>query len=113
MCVVSMVGDHYRDTFPTQPYWPAIQPHIPFPYAPLPTTITIGVAGLLPEISRAEFDELKRDVVAMKELLRRAKAYDEANGEPNCEIDEKMELLRKIAGLVGVDLDDVLKAKGK
>jgi len=61
-----------------------------------------------PVISRAEFEELKRQVLEMKELLKRAKEYDERNGEPECEIDEKMQILRKVAQLVGVDLDDVI-----
>lgn len=61
------------------------------------------------EVSRAEFDELKRQVMEMKELLKRAKAYDERNGEPDCEmVDEKMDLLRRVAKLVGIDLDDVI-----
>lgn len=105
MCSVSMVGDYYRDTFPQRPYWPAIQS----------TTLPAVPSVILqqPSISREEFDALKRDVEDMKELLRRAKAYDEANGEPDCEIDEKMVLLKKIAAVVGVDLDDVLKKKAQ
>lgn len=47
----------------------------------------------------------------MKELLRRAKKYDEDNGEPDCEIDEKMAFLRAIAARVGVSLDDVIGPK--
>ena len=66
-----------------------------------------------PAISREEFDALKKEVADMKELLKRAKAYDERNGEPNCEIDEKMDLLRRVAKLVGVSLDDVLGAKSQ
>lgn len=38
----------------------------------------------------------------------KAKAYDEANGEPECEIESKVALLRAVAEAVGVDLDDVL-----
>ena len=50
-------------------------------------------------VSRAEFDKLKRDV----EELKRAKEYD----EPDCEMDEKVELIRKVAELVGVDIEDL------
>jgi hypothetical protein len=90
MCVVSMVGDHYQDKWQDLPgiaSWP-LHPQ--------------------PEISRQEFDQLKRDVEEMKALLQRAKKYDEENGEPDCEIEEKMALLRKVARMVGVDLDDVI-----
>jgi hypothetical protein len=47
----------------------------------------------------------------MKALLKRAKEYDERNGEPECEMDEKMAVLRKLAEMVGVNLDDVLGPK--
>lgn len=94
MCVVSMVGDFYGDRW--RPY--------------VPTYPATGTAPIIiqPQVSREEFEVLKREVEQCKELLRRAKAYDEANGEPDCEMDEKLALLRKVAELVGVDLDDVL-----
>jgi hypothetical protein len=60
----------------------------------LPITQTIYVPG----ISRDEFDELKRDVLEMKELLKRAKDAED------CETEEKVALIRKVAKLVGVDL---------
>lgn len=94
MCVVSMVADHYRDkwtTGPTIPNW--MQP--------------IGVPLVPDYISRADFDKLKADVEEMKALLQRAKLYDEANGEPDCEMADKVDLLRKVADLVGVSLNDV------
>lgn len=100
MCVVSMVGDHYRDKW--QREWPNLPGTQPVGPSPLP-------AGLRhPEVTRAEFDALKRDVLEMKALLKRAKIYDEENGEPDCEIDEKMALLRRMADFVGVDLDEVI-----
>lgn len=92
MCTVSMVGDHYRDLWsPRFPDW-----------------TTPGTVRLPPDISRQEFDDLKRQVDEMAKLLRRAKIYDRENDEPDCEIDEKMELLRKVAELVGVDLSKAL-----
>lgn len=93
MCVVSMVGDHYKDywvpTYPNIPSWPAN------PVYPKDT----------PEVSRTEFEDLKRQVSEMVALLKRAKKYDADNNEPDCEIEDKMALLRKVAKLVGVDLD--------
>lgn len=93
MCVVSMVGDHYDTWLPKK--YPATFPSWPV----LPTQ---------QEVSRQEFDALRRDVEEMKALLRRAKEYDVANNEPDCEIEEKMALLKRIAELVGVDLSDVI-----
>lgn len=91
MCVVSMIGDHFNQKW-NRPYYQEMFTNIP-------------------EVNRKEFEDLKAEVEEMKVLLTRAKEYDERNNEPNCEIEEKMTLLRKIADLVGVNLDDVIKHK--
>lgn len=76
---------------------------------PNPPAAPPGVTTPFVGVSRQEFDELKRDVLEMKALLKRAKEYDERNGEPGCEMEAKMALLRKVAAAVGIDLDDILK----
>ena len=91
MCVVSMIGDHFNDKF-KQPYYQQIWTTSGHP-------------------TQEEFDELKNQVEEMKALLKKAKIYDEENNEPNCEMEDKMALLRKVAEAVGVDLDDVLNNK--
>jgi hypothetical protein len=98
MCVVSMIGDHYREKFTQPQQWPGIQPYL----QPNQTFV------LPPPITREEFDSLKKEVAEMQVLLRRAKLYDEQNGEPGCEMEEKMARLRRLAELVGVDLDSAL-----
>lgn len=92
MCVVSFVGDHFQDKW--EPYKPYIITN-PIPFGP----------------SQQEFDKLKKEVEEMKTLLKKAKIYDEKNNEPNCEIEDKMNFLREVAKLVGIDLDDVIKKK--
>lgn len=89
MCVVSMIGDHYSDKW-KQPNYQQI-------------------FSTFPEVSRHEFEALKKEVLEMKELLKKAVEYDKKNNEPACEIEEKVALLKKIAELVGVDLKDILK----
>lgn len=103
MCVVSMIGDHYSDKWGDR--WPGIRTW--------PDTVEYPETGVqpfnpIPIISREEFDAIKKEVEEMKALLRRAKEYDERNNEPDCEIEEKMALLRKVAQMVGVGLDDVI-----
>lgn len=93
MCTVSFVGDYYGDKWRMLPY---VQP---------PNMTTIIQPS---QITREEFDALRRDVLEMKELLKKAKDIDAALGTPDCEMDEKVALLRKVAELVGVDLDDIL-----
>jgi len=100
MCSVSMVSDHYKDNFIQR--WPQPQPFQPM--SPM-ATFTI------PPVSREEFDALKREVEDMKKLLLRAKEYDERNNEPHCEMDEKVALLKRVAELVGVNLDEVFAVK--
>lgn len=85
MCTVSMVGDVYSDRW----RW-------------VPDRFQIDVP-----ITRAEFELLKRDVEEMKELLKAAKRIDVLTGNPECEMEEKIATLRKVAELVGIDLDDV------
>lgn len=106
MCTVSMIGDHYRDKWvvpPNQTWPPPVGPYVP------PDPLRPFQVRIVEPVSREEFDTLKREVEDMKSLLKRAKEYDERNGEPDCEMDEKMDVLRRVAKLVGVDLDDVLK----
>ena len=51
-------------------------------------------------ISQEEVDEFRR-------LLDRAREYDLKNNEPDCEMDEKRQALKKIAKSMGVDISFV------
>lgn len=87
MCVVSMIGEHYQDKWQ--------QPHY-YPYVYSPETV-----------SKLEFEALKREVEEMKKLLERALKYDKDNHEPNCEHEDKVAFIKKMAELVGVDLSEI------
>lgn len=105
MCIVSNIGDGWGKSFPDT----------------YPQTFTTIMQG---EVSRFEFDalraqnaalraevdKLKNDFANLVKLLKLGKALDEATGQPDCEMDEKIELIRRIADAVGVDLEDVLGA---
>jgi hypothetical protein len=74
-----------------------------FPQAPEPVrpfNFNIGV-------SQVEFDKLKAEVEELKKLLLAAKKFDEATDQVDCEMDEKIALITKIAKAVGVDMADV------
>lgn len=96
MCSYSMIGDHYTDKFRQRDWY---QPNA----VPMPGSL--GFTLNPSQISRAEFDALKAEVAEMVALLKRAKKYDEDNGEPDCEMEDKIKVLRAVAKLVGVDLD--------
>lgn len=101
MCTVSMIGDEFSDRW--KKYVPnPLNSQQPFnPLSPHTPTFT----G--PVVTKQEFDDLKKEVELMKSLLKRAKIYDEQNGEPNCEMEDKIKLLKQIAEFVGVDLSEV------
>lgn len=90
-----MVSDHYRDHwFPEQPYI----------FPTIPQKLDLGK-----EISRLEFELLKQEVENLKTLLIKAKKYDEETGQKDCQMDEKVAILKKIAEVVGVDLTEIFK----
>ena len=82
MCVVSMIGDTWKGNFPTT----------------YPT---------FPEVSKVEFEALRREVEELKKLLVAAKNFDEATGQKDCEMEEKIKFIRQVADSVGVDLSEV------
>lgn len=90
MCVVSMVMDHYSDKWKryvdTYPIPPQIYP---------PPDILSNPP--VPIITREEIEEFKA-------LLERAREYDKIHNQPNCELEEKKQALKKIAEQMGVDI---------
>lgn len=101
MCFVSFVGDSYSQTFPHR--WPGMAPYV----QPNLPTITITQQ---PEVNREEFEALRKEIEELRLLLIAAKHFDEVTGQPDCEMDEKVDLIRRLAELVGVDLDDIFDA---
>lgn len=118
MCVVSAVGDYYGNNFPqqwpnrpwdTNPNWivPPFQNPPQFPAAI--QSPDISNAELLEKMTllQKQFDEIKAAVAEMKNILLVAAEYDRKNNEPHCEMDEKVEVLKKIAKWVDIDLSEV------
>jgi hypothetical protein len=87
MCVVSAVGDYWRDNnLPNYPPWV---------YPTPPATTTLGTPPT------------KQEVEELKKLLLAAKKYDESTGQPNCETDEKVAIIKRVAELLGIDMEEV------
>lgn len=86
MCLVSAVGQSWTQTVP-QTY--------PWIFQPTPPSVD-------------EIAALRREVEELRTLLLAAKRFDEATGQPDCETEDKVALIRRVAEMVGVDLDDVL-----
>lgn len=100
MCAVSNIGD----------YWKTQNPWIDKVPSSVPSSIpnTNDYSKYLQTVSRAEFDKLKSEVEELKKLLQAAKAFDEKTGQPHCEVEEKVGLIKAIAEALGVDLKGVL-----
>jgi len=107
MCVVSNIGDYGGGTIP--PRYPWVYPHIQ-PW--IDPSRTIGWPGDN-QPTQEDFDALKKEVQALKKLLRAGKEFDEATGQADCENADKIAIIRKLAELVGVDLEDVLDAEAQ
>lgn len=97
-----MVGDHFNDKWKDK-FW--------YPAPTYPTFVPFYDPPRTPDISREEFESLRKEVQEMIALMKRAKKYDDENDEPNCEMEEKMRALRQIAKWFGVDLDKELANK--
>ena len=102
MCVVSAVIDNYEQWRPNifKKYdtedWPTLLPPqdnkiYPFNYA-----------------SKEEVEELRKEIQMLKDILIKAKLFDDETGQMDCEKVEKVAMLKKIAKALDIDLDDVL-----
>lgn len=104
MCSVSNMGDHWRDSFPDR--YPGFYPKQP---SVSPSTLPGVMWPDLSQVTRQEFEALKKDIQELKELLKAAKKYDEATNQKDCEMEDKVAFIRKMAEYVGVDMEEVFK----
>lgn len=92
MCTFSMISDHYTDKWNRPPYISSTQPGNWSGYHPITPHIP----------SQAEIDEFRA-------LLTRAREYDKRNNEPECDLESKKVILRKLAQEWGIDLSFIEK----
>lgn len=50
-----------------------------------------------------EVNKLRKEVKELKKLIKAAKIYDKETGQPECEVEEKVQLIRRLAELLGVE----------
>jgi hypothetical protein len=92
MCVVSMVMDHFEDEW-FKKLRPAAPAPFVFPGAPVPAEPALTA------------DELRQ----LRDLIARAKQYDIAHNQPDCELDAKKEKLRRIVEVLDPSLLPLLE----
>jgi hypothetical protein len=95
MCLVSYIGDQYREKWYPQQDRPTIEPFV------WPNNIPSNGPTL------EQFNQLKKEVEELKTLLSKAKIYDQQTNQPDCEMEDKIAVIKRVADLVGVDLGNV------
>lgn len=103
MCAVSSVGQYWTDSLPKH------YPSIPFQGG------GVGAGGQQWQsyVTQEQFQQLRNEIQELKTLLLAAKKFDESTGQPDCEAEEKVALIKQIAKLVGVDMKDVFNGTDK
>jgi len=94
MCAVSMITQYYSDKW--NKWWPEEWAPTSFVPAHPPTFLDIG-----------EVEALRKEVEDLKGLLKVAKKYDKDNNQPDCEKGDKVEIVKRVAELVGVELEEL------
>jgi len=80
---MSMVMEHYHDKW--------------FQLVPPPVVVPVPYPPPVPAVTPAAVEEFRR-------LLERAREYDRAHGQPDCELDEKRQALKKLPEQLGVEI---------
>jgi len=111
VCIVSAVGDNFRDTFPEKyPWYPTTSPNT-YPPSIIPTSVPTTVIPVTPDLSKfatkEDIEDLRKTMEELKLLLKAAIRYDEMTQQRECETAEKIALIKQVAEAVGVDLSDL------
>ncbi len=101
MCIVSNVGDDWqRRRLPE--IWPNT---LPYPYErkdPVDISQYIRRPDLLKDVI-----ELRKQIEEMRKELEAAREQDVAEGNADCEMEDKVAILKQIAKLFDIDLSKV------
>lgn len=111
MCVVSNVGDYWKNTNPNERHpWVSIPAVMPIAQ-PMPNVSLPNVTRIVEYATKDDIEKLRKEMTELRELLTAAKKFDEAQGEPDCEMDEKVALIKMFAKAVGVDMSQIFPDK--
>lgn len=99
MCVVSAVGDYWKDDFNKK--WPEIYEEAVGPKSPN------YVLPIQQYATKEDIDAIRKEILELKELLKAAIKFDSATDQDHCENENKIALIKKVADAVGVDLKDL------
>ncbi len=100
-----MVSDHYIDKFKKLPWIDDLDKYRTYPDPSKP--IAPNWPPVLDPVTRSEFEQLRKDLEEMKELLKKAMEYDKRTNQPHCEKQENIEIIKNLADALGVDLSEI------
>ena len=108
MCAVSMVMDHYRDRwYPRvpEPFYPYVHPD---PVKPVDwAEFAEKLKQFQRQVKPSEPAITDEEIREFRKLLERAREYDKRMNQPDCEMDDKRNVIKRIAAILGVDVSFV------
>lgn len=98
MCVVSMIMDDWNKKYNDD--W-----HKKYPggWEQSPTYNFLAFA------TKQDIEELRKEIQELKKLIEAAHLYDVATGQPECQDEEKLAILQKLAEAIGLDISDLME----
>ena len=107
--MVSMVIADFQKKWNEYPY--SAEPGVP---VAIPTfQQTIFDPNQFTFVTKAELEQLRGELEALKKLIPAVQEFDTATGQEDCEHEDKVAWVLKLADMLGVDFDDVLKCREK
>lgn len=110
MCIVSNIGDgFYNDWKRRYPYWPEVYPKKErVDITEIMKTLSPNKDKRVDELEK-EIKDIKTQLELLIKLLGIGKEYDEATGQKDCEVEEKVKLIKQLCELFNVDMKDVFE----
>lgn len=125
MCVVSMIQEHYKDKWGKPPYrWPQQDPYQwpnQDPYLSPPSeseeSFKERLKKFMDEVNKQPADKgpvqkpiSNEEIEEFRQLLTKAREYDQKNNQPDCGLEDKRKRLLELAEELGVgkQIRDVL-----
>lgn len=103
MCIASFIGDDFSRRIGGSP-WTTL----PVDTMPgFPNSDTKLPGQLFNPASRTELEALRKEVADLRVLLEQAKTYDKDHDEPNCELEEKIALVKHFGEVFSIDFHGV------
>lgn len=105
-----MIGDEWTRQLPQKPYYPQMPNSGDFPEIQKNSISQNNLNYLLEELkhSKEKTKALKKDLKSLRKLLKAAMKFDKETGQPDCHVDEKVGIIKKLADEMNVNMKGIL-----